>query len=226
MPIEEIASAIEGMTDIMSEATARKVAERIRSAFPSPPAGGEVEKPRMAKTIAKVAFMRFSRHDPDIVWRVGGEVIDELRAALPVSAVPVSGWRPIESAPRDGTWILIWHKNQWGNRPGISVAEPHVEYDFPKDDASERLTWKNEAGFYQIHATHWQPLPSPPGEQAAVPVDGGGGSLRDQALEEAAKVVESFWLRKKETCSWGLHAKWCRETASHIRSLISGGEKE
>jgi len=105
-------------------------------------------------------------------WRDVGKVSclceAAARAALSsLSPPPEQGWKPIETAPRDGTWILIWHKNQWGNRPGISVAEPHVEYDLPKDDASERMTWKNEAGYYQIHATHWQPLPLPPGTTVA-----------------------------------------------------------
>lgn len=100
--------------------------------------------------------------------------VERLRAQAPA-------WRPIESAPKDGTWILIRHKNLWPGSPGFSVAQIHVEYSGP-DDASERITWKNEAGYYQIAATHWQPLPEPPaGGGMCSPASGLGSSASDRS---------------------------------------------
>jgi hypothetical protein len=87
MPIEEIASAIEGMTDIMSEATARKVADRIRSAFPSPPAGGADMREALAFLTECYAILITIAPDND--WSRLEAFLG--RAALPVSAVPVDG---------------------------------------------------------------------------------------------------------------------------------------
>lgn len=58
------------------------------------------------------------------------------------------GWRTIESAPRDGTRVLVW----WRDRE-ISVTS----FDGPRI-----LATLAEAG-----ATHWMPLPAPPPEPGA-----------------------------------------------------------
>jgi hypothetical protein len=70
-------------------------------------------------------------------------------------------WQPIETAPKDGTLILIWVKHEVGPDM-MMIAKFHTEYDEPADDPSERLRWKEEAGFYNVRATHWMPLPEPP----------------------------------------------------------------
>lgn len=58
-------------------------------------------------------------------------------------------WQPIETAPRDGEWLLVFDPIE-----GVTLAifapsegifrSPYVEVDF------------------ELKPTHWMPLPSPP----------------------------------------------------------------
>lgn len=65
-----------------------------------------------------------------------------------------TGWQPIETAPKDGTWILLWQPD---NGPNIACW---MDRDFPWwfiDDGKH--------GPYAVRGadpTHWQPVPDPP----------------------------------------------------------------
>lgn len=62
-------------------------------------------------------------------------------------------WQPIDSAPRDGTAVLLWWPH-WASRPVVGY------YGFAGWDATEVIG----AG---PGPTHWLPLPPPPGEAPA-----------------------------------------------------------
>lgn len=73
-----------------------------------------------------------------------------LRAAL-TAASERDGWRPIDTAPKDGTSILLGHRHAafdgyWSDEAGGWVNGQTNRYD-------ELLTYE---------PTHWQPLPTPP----------------------------------------------------------------
>lgn len=58
-------------------------------------------------------------------------------------------WRPIKTAPKDGTRILVWRKNEEGYshlRCGI--------------DMWRRNNWMRSRR--DMQPTHWMPLPYPP----------------------------------------------------------------
>lgn len=55
-------------------------------------------------------------------------------------------WRPIETAPKDGTEILVWLS--WGDYE-ITLWE------------NDRWTWEDRLSS-QPEPTHWMPLPPPP----------------------------------------------------------------
>ncbi|MCZ7856050.1 hypothetical protein O9X81_05440 [Agrobacterium salinitolerans] len=85
--------------------------------------------------------------------------LDVLRSALSAQVQDVAGWQPIESAPRDGTVILLvggayhgnpftgyWELRQFNpTRPWVSVV--------------------NESRLYEHVPTHWMPLPTSPAKQ-------------------------------------------------------------
>lgn len=85
------------------------------------------------------------------------QVIREIRA---LSSQPVSdGWMPIETAPKDGTVIQVWHQV---HKCPISVLW--------KDDGfpyrGERLNWYERSyttAWPERAFTHWRPLPASPG---------------------------------------------------------------
>ena len=61
----------------------------------------------------------------------------------------VHGWQPIDTAPKDGTAVLL------SNGGGLPVI----------GDRSGNHGWTFRAGVFQ--PTHWMPLPSPPAGAAS-----------------------------------------------------------
>lgn len=66
--------------------------------------------------------------------------------SVPSRSPDVHGWLDIATAPRDGTWILVFLKT---DHPQETVCWAH--------DA-----WANGYNDQPVIATHWQPLPAPP----------------------------------------------------------------
>ena len=105
-----------------------------------------------------------------------------IRAYL--SALPASeaGWRDIESAPKDGTWIIAYRPNKGGGyldrivivRWDDEVSAwvwPDQPFDVYEDDYAERLAAHGLGDhidpFEDNSFTHWMPLPSAPDRRAA-----------------------------------------------------------
>lgn len=86
--------------------------------------------------------------------------IDELRAALaqPASApASVSGWKPIESAPTDGTFYLACdNESRWVE----NFPEGHCAGTWHWSDS--RQQWRGHSHDDDREATHWMPLPAAP----------------------------------------------------------------
>ena len=59
-------------------------------------------------------------------------------------------WQPIETAPKDGTWVLVCQ----GQNNIIRSAKWSIDYDH----------WEVSSGAmsYIAGVTHWMPLPEPP----------------------------------------------------------------
>jgi hypothetical protein len=88
-----------------------------------------------------------------------------------------NGWQDIETAPHDGTRILLGAKrvelagasSVWRSSVGWWDANFEYLYDEILDDAPHRGAWTDGTvaswwyeALTELNPTHWQPLPSPP----------------------------------------------------------------
>lgn len=79
-------------------------------------------------------------------WEVIAEHIPVIRQAL--TQAEEMQWMPIDSAPRDGTVVIVY-------RTEFKGYIPRIGEDYYKDNK-----WTHSNIYYQ--PTHWMPLPSPP----------------------------------------------------------------
>ena len=81
----------------------------------------------------------FDRHDAALIVALVNN------APRLIEALRASEWQPIETAPRDQTWVICW-----GPDYGFGLARfyPNIE-------------WAEEPEY-----THWRPLPAPPATEA------------------------------------------------------------
>lgn len=75
-------------------------------------------------------------------------------------AIPLVRWRPIETAPKDGSDMLLWCSN----------SEPRIVQGRWAEFGGEGWWGFSESLLSDIvgqieDATHWMPLPSPPFDQ-------------------------------------------------------------
>ncbi len=75
------------------------------------------------------------------------EYRDSMRAALAV--VPMTEWQPIETAPKDGTRVLLWRR-AIRDQPTPIMADGFW--------CETCWVWP----YILSEPTHWQPLPAPP----------------------------------------------------------------
>lgn len=65
-------------------------------------------------------------------------------------------WMPIETAPRDGTEIIVWNQTDLHDYCGVWIGK-----------FMDGHWWLKHFGWCGAHrATHWMPLPKPPKESA------------------------------------------------------------
>ena len=68
--------------------------------------------------------------------------------------------QPIETAPKDGTEILVWTGTAWR-----TAYFDRVENDFVS--TAKALTKRVH---FSSKPTHWMPLPEPPGEEGSAAI--------------------------------------------------------
>ena len=72
-----------------------------------------------------------------------------------------ASWQPIETAPKDGTRVLLFGPDQW---VGWFISEEDDERD---EDGEVVTGWTDESTSYEHRwtsnaPTHWMLLPAPP----------------------------------------------------------------
>lgn len=99
-------------------------------------------------------------------WNAGGGIkpehvdwlISQLKAAQEENKRLRNNWQPIETAPKDGTVILVLKKSIMNDGGGIFMAS------YGKLDDWQVWDWRIKQypqGTWDS-VTHWQPLPQPP----------------------------------------------------------------
>jgi len=63
----------------------------------------------------------------------------------------MSDWRTIDSAPKDGTFILLAHRD--------GVSSGYFDFDWMLGEAAG---YDGNHPIWLTHVTHWMPLPNPP----------------------------------------------------------------
>lgn len=79
------------------------------------------------------------------------------------AGVDAAGWRPIETAPRDGTRVLVWRPRESDDH----VAHAGVDHWRDDNAGGGSGSWYRSRRYQQ--PTHWMPLPAPP----SLPTPGG-----------------------------------------------------
>jgi len=104
------------------------------------------------------------------IQRLNGRVADLWLGKFPTDPVAFlssqlataqaeSEWRTIETAPKDGTWILLMGESGYINRPYRVHVGNWGERDWWMQ--SEDCSFEDDGG----PPTHWMPLPDPPKEE-------------------------------------------------------------
>lgn len=84
-----------------------------------------------------------------------------------MSAPDKTGWMPIESAPRDGSYMLLYLPDS--ARADIVIGH-WSEGELPNGEPDPDADWYEMVGDggwpIDVPITHWQPLPQPPEDSA------------------------------------------------------------
>ena len=63
-------------------------------------------------------------------------------------------WKKIETAPKDGTWVLVCNENYY--------YPETAAYKTYHPNAQGKPTWRAKGMGTKINPTHWMPLPDKP----------------------------------------------------------------
>lgn len=139
------------------EACIRKTIARLEHDMQtSSPSGAGTIRERLLALQAKWRDIS-SRPQRPTGFGICADELDALIAALPLDGSEAQGWQPIETAPKDGTWILAVRSE---GRPSHQTIVRWDHVDWPDN-------WSD--GEYTFCPTHWMPLPAPPTPRASEP---------------------------------------------------------
>ena len=103
---------------------------------------------------------------------------DAILSLLRESGVDLEGWRPIESAPRDGTVIMLFDsREQVGIGIGAFCDYKQKVWELVDENTQKLIRVEDKSfwngsngesvGLADDAITHWRPLPDPPKKEVA-----------------------------------------------------------
>lgn len=158
----DISDRLNGIADRLASRTPPQAEGNVKkwslSFYGSPPGvtvwNGYLDRPDSRHEIAHLDFA--SREARTAAGGFLHALVSEHNAAL--TALPdrreVEGWQPIETAPKDGTRILLLE--------GEDVYAGEWDMEFPEDSY-----WRSYCGQPVVETPepdHWRPLPEPPAQ--------------------------------------------------------------
>ncbi len=111
--------------------------------------------------------------------------IDEAFSASPVPPSEPVGWRPMDSAPRDGTHFLALERIGIENTPNHVLEWREIWFEPKRWFLQGQSTWLSQAGEAQFGEdcfVGWMPLPSAPGSVPPSPP-------RDEVVEALRELL-------------------------------------
>lgn len=114
--------------------------------------------------VIREVLQRYANADAGVVRLLAGfKATPEMRdphslaeaalALLDSALASDQGWLPIETAPRDGTRVLLWSSDKdVCSEPYAKLSRWHEGF------------WRGVGFNFSANATHWQPLPTPPSQ--------------------------------------------------------------
>jgi hypothetical protein len=161
---------------------------------------------------------------------VGAKCFGDLKAAMLSAALPASvGWQPIETAPRDGTEVLIlaggmaiqafFLEGAWGPDIPGEVREYHGAVWVAFDDLTQ---FEVEGGAleggldYHGSVTHWMPLPTPPEGEGRAPPPASDLSAGHYGMSDAVQMIEALAARLAALSCANARAKAAEEVLREI----------
>ncbi len=81
----------------------------------------------------------------------------------------MSNWQPIETAPKDGAWVLVYGRGPDDEAKGERRTAVAQFTNYLNGITREEFWWQfawYDGGYYGgfDEPTHWMPLPAPPTE--------------------------------------------------------------
>lgn len=79
----------------------------------------------------------------------------------------MSEWQPIETAPKDGAYILVWGRTTCGEFEQAAHKSAWLDNSDERDGSDMGWLIADSYSSYSeccvhVDATHWMPLPEPP----------------------------------------------------------------
>lgn len=110
----------------------------------------------------------------------------------PIEADYKAVWQPIETAPKDGSWVMCyWKTMPITQYPCVCFADG----SFSNPKAFETV-WSNEYGPEEVYPTHWMRLPPAPG--TVVPDYKAERDLLARALADICEGAETYFYFKSD----------------------------
>jgi len=144
----------------------------------------------------------------DAILRDAKAEITRLRKDLEEARAALEG-RPIETAPTDGSWFLIWRDDEGPESCEVGCYDPHLwdTYEPAENGLFRKVSkvvseWR---GFNNFHrATHWMALSLPGPVRASLPLPQEEIGLVHATVEPAANVGAVIGAG----CQWQVPEGW------------------